>query len=161
MSTNIPGYSLFGSGFTKVSREFFIVTMYNWNSKCLQIKRFSKDAKNCSVLRLVALSAWNSYYYQLLGRLIDLSYFAFCNIWNTRYTLFVFHSSIAFLMSRKKKPIKPLMFRKNATPVAKWCKIWKKDNVKYTPINFLSFTFHERFMLFCDKCIAGLTNVDL
>ncbi len=80
--------------------------------------------------------------------------------WNTKHSLYTFHISCKFcvlLLPRKNKPWNSLTFYTKADPCAK-C---KKNSTKYTAINFLFFALSNRFHIFCNKCIVGLTRMSI
>ncbi len=86
-----------------------------------------------------------------------------------------------FINATKNKPRKPLTFRINADPGAKYyekrkkgCKMQKRE-MKYLAVHFSFFALCDRFYAFCncfctfcnhfcifrDKCIVGLKNYTL
>ncbi len=84
-------------------------------------------------------------------------------IWNTDYTLFIFHANFVFYSYRKEINYEILWhFPQKPTPT--WnAKSEKRDakreksDVKYPAIHFLFFAFFcGRFHIFCDKYTAGL-----
>ncbi len=126
---------------------------------------YSIDDKGCSSER-----------YQVPLRLaVYFSHFAFHECFlrnisrNTKHSLYTFCISCEFLvllMLWKNKPQSPLSFRVNADPGAK-CKKWKKrrkmrkSGTEYPTIHFSFFVFRAHFLVFCDKCIAGLRRTTL
>ncbi len=80
---------------------------------------------------------------------------------NTKHSLYTFQISCKFcvlLMLRKIKPQNPLTSRVNADLGAKCCNVKsKRRGAKYPAIHFLFFAFRDRFHVFRDKCILGLT----
>ncbi len=107
---------------------------------------------------------------------IHFSYFTFRRFFTnvfakhaTKYETLAIHFSYSMQIScfndaKKNKPQNPLTFRTNANPGTKCCEMRKAKNrremrKKWHEIpRYTLFVFRDRFCIFHDKCIAGLTE---
>ncbi len=94
-----------------------------------------------------------------------ISHFACINTpRNMKHSLYIFCISCelrVLLMPRKNKPWNPSTFCANVDTGTKCekrkkgCEMWKKWH-KIPRFQFFFFAFHNRFCVFCDKCIVDL-----